>query len=341
MTGQSKQHIGGGNTIGYQPVADIFAEGFRAAGCHVDHRRASIGEDLTGYDAVVMGMIPFFSIASTYLYESLDVIDRAQKAGIPLIFFLDDWGFSRLRSNLNTHLNDHNQLIREFFKFRPGHAWANEPENHRRLMDLIHRLRYDPWPPVIAPAFSWGNHQMLADRLPEAGDFTGIDVSVMAKEYPVKAVAYQDRSRQWVLGTVSDQLKWMSKLNASWPIRHIGSKAAKAPEKMPESQLVQLYVDNWGVLSPLYTAIVGSGWWRNRFVYAARVRSILYADPREVAPLGEPYLKTVAEIEDMTSLELRELAEAQASAFFARQPSMEQVESQLQDVIKRATERTE
>lgn len=330
VTGTTKQQIGGGTALGYEPVADLFVKGLRLAGCEVEHRKTEIGEDLAPYDAVLVGLVPFFSIASNYLYHTLDVIERAERDGHPILFFVDDWAFPRLVANLNTHLRYPWQLTKEFFKGRSNYEWASrrKPELHK----MVERMRYEPWAPTIVPAFTWGDHQKLTGEVEMMTNAHYVDVSALAMEYPLTFPA--ERERRWVLGTVSDQRKWMDSLNLSWEVSHLGTKASKAPEKMPESALVQLYAESWGVLSPPYKRILGTGWWRNRAVYAARAGAILLADPGEMPQLGEAYQVAPADVERMTDTELCSLAAAQREALFGQQPSAGTVAAQLRAAVE-------
>ena len=330
VTGTTKQQVGGGTALNYEPVADLFVKGLRLAGCEVEHRKTTIGEDLAPYDAVLVGLVPFFSIASNQLYHALDVIERAERDGHPILFFVDDWAFPRLVSNLNTHIRYPWQLTKEFFSSRASYDWAcsRKPE----LQVIVERMRHKPWAPTIVPAFTWGDHQKLTGEVEMMTQPHYVDVSALAREYPLTFPP--TRERRWVLGTVSDQRKWLDSLNLSWEVSHLGTKASKAPEKMPEADLVQLYAESWGVLSPPYKRILGTGWWRNRAVYAARAGAILLADPKEMPQLGEAYQVVPSDVERMTDTELCSLAAAQREALFKHQPSSGDVARQLLSIVE-------
>ena len=215
-----------------------------------------------------------------------------------------------------------------------SYDWACEPENNRRLMAVTQRLHEKPWPLTIVPAFSWGDHSILGDRLKMSADVEYVDVSPLARRYDIPKIDPAFRQRRWVLGTVSNQLSWLESLGLTWPLEHIGTKTSRAPVKMPESELVAKYGANWGVLSPPYKAILGSGWWRNRFVYSARASAIMLCDPFEAHGLGLPYQLNQSGVEELTAQELNEIALSQADAFFQRQPHIDAVSGQLRDAVK-------
>jgi hypothetical protein len=336
-TGVTKQQCGYGTALGYEPVADLFVRALTLAGHEVDHRYTAPGDDLGQYDAVLVGVVPFFSIASNNLYAALDVIRRTEAAGKPLMTFIDDWGFTRLMSNINTHLRypPEGQLTKPFFKGRLHYDWAVEHTDE--LMALIQRLQTEDWAPTLIPAFSWGDHAKMGDLLPIISDKVFVDVSPLARSYPVEWL--DGRRREWVLGTVSNQTGWLAKLNLGWDTRHLGTKTSRAPEKLLEKDLVQLYAESWGVLSPPYKSILGTGWWRNRVVYAMRTGAILLSDPAEMPQLGDPYTMLPAAIEAMTDSELHELASAQRHAFCTQQPRAIDVVDQVNAALTRAKER--
>jgi hypothetical protein len=337
-TGVTKQQCGGGTSVDYEPVAALLVKALRAAGHGVDHRVVGAAERLDGYDAVLVGLVPFFSIASHHLYPALHVLSEARRTGRPIVLYVDDWGFSQLIANLGTHLRQPHQLTKEFFKGRLNRDWALSHE--AELMEVVRWLGEDPWPPLLVPTFRWGNHEKLGNLLPNAHDVTYVDPSRFARSYDVVATAVEERDRQWVLGTVSNQLEWVESLNLAWPLNHLGTRTSRAPRKMPERDLVQLYADSWGVLSPPYRKILGTGWWRNRFVYAARTRSVLLCDPGEAAQLGEPYLLTPDVVEKQPTTALRDLAHAQAAALEGAMGSAAAACAQINDAFQRARELT-
>lgn len=333
VTGMTKQHIGGGNQIGYEPVADLFARAFELLGNDVDHRRAVIGEDLTGYGLVVVGVVPPLSVATNYLHSALWVIHECERTGVPLMFFVDDWQFTSITSKLGTVSRDANHLTKPFFAGRPDHEWALA--NVGLEMAVVHRLLEKDWPATLIPAFTWGDHTVLRSRLPRATGFV-IDPSVLARAYPVEWP--EQRERRWVLGTVSDQRGWLETVRGAWPVEHVGGRASKAARSVPEAELVQLYADSCGVLSPPYTATLGTGWWRNRFVHAARTRAVLLADPREAPRLGDAYCGYGVEvIEAMTDPQLVELAAWQCRTLQMHQMTPGEIGEQLQRAVEWAS----
>lgn len=322
VTGMTNQQAGEGTQLKYEPVADLFVKALRHQGHKVAHTALTAGDDigLEMFEAIFVGIVPPLSIASKYLYQALHAIAYAEKNGVPLVLYLDDWAFPTLITKLGTCSRGPHHLVKPFFARRPDHAWA--VDHLSALAAVIDRLLEKEWPPTIIPAFTWGDHDVLAKRLPQARSTYFVDPSSFAREYEVTYPEIRDH--RWVLGTVSDQREWLEKLELSWPVRYIGSRSSKAPERLSEAQLVQVYAENRGVLSPPYHRILGTGWWRNRLVYAARTRSILLGDFRDYVDLGDAYAHMPRFIETLSDAALDELANYQREELFKRQASADE-----------------
>lgn len=333
VTGCSLQQAGRPTTQGYQTVMSMHVEALKDLGHDVTWRPVTINdEDAMEHDLIIMGLVPFLSIAGNYIYPILNLWHNAEKTGKRVILSVDDWQYPRIADNCMTIARGIHRLTREtVFSGRPGWGWATG-EGAPAVQALIERLLTSPWPDVIYPAFGWGKHCLLGLRLP-AGRHIALDPTSYTRPYEVTQVHGDDRQRQWVLGALSDQSKWLSELQPGWQVMKAGRPRDGAPN-LKEPQLVQEYASSWGVLSPHYTKVAGSGWWRNRFVYAAMVGAVLYADQSEVEPLGEPYLKTLQEIEALTTTELEELGQAQAKTLRENVWPRERYHSELEKLVR-------
>lgn len=335
LSGYTAQQIGNGTRLGYGPVIDLVADALRDAGCTVDHRRCIPEESLADYDCAIIGQIPLHAMGATYAYGALDVIRRARTENTGLLFLIDDWQIGNLMSGVRTINKGPHRLVKELFRTcRKEWDWANEHLDD--LMVVLNAMLERPWPTTILPKFAWGDPTTLVKPL-NAKKFVYIDPSAYATEYPTVLPPDTQRLGQWVLGILSDQREWTNSLGLGWPIQYIGSKKSKADQPMKEVDLVQLYADNWGVLSPPYNH-AGSGWWRNRFVYTARTRGIMLADEKEVAPIGDAYRIKASEVEGMNVQQLRELADVQWSQLMAWQWPKEQMQQVLMDAVREAVE---
>lgn len=309
FTGSTAQQCGSGTQLDYEPVADLFVKALRHGGHVVDQRPYDIvNDEAAEYDHVVVGLIPALSIAGKHVNSALMAIHDAESHNVPLTIFVDDWRFPRLVTNLGTCERMPHQLVKPFFANRAHHELSKLPENHAILQGVITRLKDEKWPPTVIPAYSWGDHEKLASKLPQLNVVSFIDPTLFCREYEIELVEPSRRRREWVLGTVSDQRTWVENLDPAWSVRYLGSRSSKAEEKLKEADLVSAYGQSWGVLSPYYSQVAGTGWWRNRFVYAAAAGAVLHCDPREVPRLAGAYGLPIGDVEKLGDRELNDLA---------------------------------
>jgi hypothetical protein len=336
VTGCTGQQCGRGTLIKYEAVSTVFARGLRLAGAEVDHAAFSAIKSPGEYDAILLGLVPFYSVAGHFVNSALFCLSYALDHGIPLVVYVDDWRFYQLFSNLKSIGKNPQQLVKPFFKGRDMHAEAVEDlDNLAALVDMLHTK---PWPVTLVPAFSWGDHARLKAQLLNSPDVVFADISALAEEHPAPEPPVK-RERGWVLGTVSNQLEWLDGLNLTWPVHHFGGKASRATAKLSEAELVRKYFENAGVLSPPYEKILGTGWWRNRFVHAARSRAILLCDPGEAPELGPAYDLSAEAVERMTALDLAALSAEQRDIFFSRQLPADAAADAIMSAVHLARER--
>lgn len=332
VTGTSRQQCGLGNTHDFEPVTDLIVKGLRTAGVDARYGIWQLSDTATRYDGIAVSFLAPSSVASLYLYHALDAIAAAEEAGVPWVAIIDDWRIGGIYASFQGVLKDPRSLVKPFFKGRSGYAWALDHQT--RLLKVVDRLVNHPWPTTIVPAFAWGNHKILANILSWSPDISFADLSPLARPYTIPEVAPRDRNYVWILGTISDPQPWLGNLGAQWPVKHLGSKMSGATlGQVPEATIVAAYGRNWGVLSPPYKSVLGSGWWRNRFVYAAHAGAILYCDPREAAGMGPAYQSKISSIEGMAFDDLIVLAQNQRNAFFKAMPSPDAVSEQLKDTF--------
>lgn len=334
-TGMSPPQCGRPTQTGYEHVSDLWIKALRAGGAEVEHRRVEPNEPLSGYDIALIGLVPPNSIAARYLYTTLDVIARARQSGCGLVFYVDDWRYYAIMNGLRVmSKNPRRRLIEtKLFENFWCRDWAIS-DGWQTMCYMLECLRDLPWPVTLIPAFTWGDHAKLP-VLP-AKEVQVLDPSAFVRDYEIPHVPDEDRQRAWVMGTFSDQRHWIESLNLTWDHDYVGTRRSKSEKKhVKEWDLVASYGASWGVLGAPY-GHAGSGWWRNRFVYAAKARSIMLADQGEVAGLGPMYYRSAGEIEPMDLEDLRAMADVQAGLIADYTEPAEQVTERLMAIARDA-----
>lgn len=194
----------------------------------------------------------------------------------------------------------------------------------------------------VCPMYSFGDRTLVRKRMPkemrgiEALDPSSTIYNILSTSNPLPP---SEKKRSWVLGALMPHDTWLEKKSPEWPVEIVGSR--KLIKKFggqrldSEEDVLAFYNENWGILSPPYPH-AGSGWWRSRFMYAARVRSILVTDKGEGAPLGDAYKLTIRQVEAMSDTELEQAATAQAEALRPHMPSYDSFVAHCNRIVHRA-----
>jgi hypothetical protein len=320
VTGMTPQQGGRLPDIGYMTLTDCMIKLMTDLGHSVDARPVTANEPLEEYELIIAGLCSPFSVSGRHIYGVMSILDRYWRTGkIPVLSLIDDWEMHQIDQNSRSACREMNRLRRpSVFAARPGYDWAMTTEGMDALTRVIHRVTETGYPPAIFPAFGWGDHRVFQTQV-TAEAYYCLDLTCYTPPYPFTRVWPADRRREWVQATVKDHLGFAEAQGCEWPLNIIGGGMTKRiPGSMVrERDVVAEYGKCWGVLSPFYRRIAASGWWRNRFVYAARTRTILYCNPREAPQLGEVYQLPISAIEGCTNGQLYEIAEAQAAALRA------------------------
>jgi len=194
------------------------------------------------------------------------------------------------------------------------------------------------------PMYSFGDRTLVRKRMPkemngiEALDPSSTIYDILASSEPKQP---SEKKRAWVLGALMPHDDWLEKKQPEWPVEIVGSR--KLIKKFgghrldTEENVLAFYNDHWGILSPPYPH-AGSGWWRSRFMYAARVGSILVTDKGEGDPLGDPYKLKIRDIEKMSDEELEGAHRAQAEALRPHMPTYESFVEHCNRIVNRAAQ---
>ena len=108
----------------------------------------------------------------------------------------------------------------------------------------------------------------------------------------------------------------------SWPVDLYGSKA-ETQKRLTEDQMCEVFQRDWGCLMPGYEH-AGSGWWRARPLQAADAGCILIGEKKELAVYygkDNPIIELKAsDLIDMSDAELAEVAMEQYRAIYKIHP---------------------
>lgn len=229
---------------------------------------------------------------------------------------------------------------RYYFKDRDEDVvpWAAHLVN---VAQSFNQTRWDQGMVPVVPMYAWGDRTGVRKRLPKV--FPPVEpLDPSSTIYPLIAphtpLPPDEKKREWILGALMPHDAWVDKKEWAWPIQYTGAKKMKARggERLKtESDVIDRYNQVWGILSPPYPH-AGSGWWRSRFMYAAKIGSVLVCDKGEGDPLGDAYRYRPAQIEQMSTDDLASVAAAQAAALRPYMPTPESFVNHVEHIIQRA-----
>lgn len=331
LTGSTPIQVGSDRTaLGILTAVRCWAAAFAELGYAVDWRPVVVGEDLSGYDAVVASLAKPNSIGSSHVHGVLWALRSRPDA----VLAFDDWQVVGLQSDMRTCAK-----VRErTFKF---HGDACPPEHRDDVQRVIEALAAGDWPyPSVLPVLGDGDVGLL--RVP--GPVIAADPTAFARRYDLPDPR-PVRGRRWVQASLLQK----PLPDLGWPVEGYGWRATSrglgglgdgAQPRLREPELMAVYAASWGVLSPAHPH-AGSGWWRVRYLMAADAGCVLSANPREAACLGEPYLRASdpRAVERLGDLGLRQLARAQRDRLAAVAWPRERVLEILRGVLKTAAAR--
>jgi hypothetical protein len=195
---------------------------------------------------------------------------------------------------------------------------------------------------LVCPMYAWGDRSLVRKRLAKTiGPVEALDPSstIYPLIAPHTALPPDEKKRTWMLGALMPHDTWLQKKEFTWPVEYMGAKnmvKKYGGERVKtESDVIDRYNQVWGILSPPYPH-AGSGWWRSRFMYAAKVQSILVCDKGEGDPLGSPYRVRMPQVEAMTTPQLAQLAQDQAAALRPYMPDPSTFADHCEHIIYRA-----
>ncbi len=310
ITGFTAPQVGSLRTNGINQLPYAFARAAREAGHEVEHRITALGEDLGGYDAVIVFIMTLFSVTTSYALGALWALARRPDA----VIVVDDWQVDEMinRFEIAAKRPDYYLTSPKILSAakRPGVERLREKGPLRTAIFGVVEALSQTWEPhpVAAPVFPWGDVKRLG--LPTRQPLVFDPSPLVRLNLPeIHRAPDARREKRWVLASLFDQRRWLEGQPFSWPVTVYGQEK-HGYERLPENEVIDRYGELWGVLSHPYKH-VGSGWWRQRFLHALHAGTVIYGDERELGPIGPGAFIPLVELERASWRQLRRLADHQ------------------------------
>lgn len=296
--------------------SSIICNSLRKQGYDVIRKKVEIGEDLSEFAMVIVGMGIFGSMNySENILSSFYTVSQFPKERVLLHY--EDW---RIDQNMDSY---ERHLIPEKFDKILDKRWSSGKEFYRsaikcqenskiksKIFEAIRDVNNGEFTSLI-PAFDWGNKQVVRNII-KADTILNIDLSPYVKDnWDIDLnPQQQEKKNGYMLASLADHSGWVKKQEFNWPTDYFGTASLKAPRLDTETDVFNKCGEYWGILAPEYPMIDGSGWGRSRFWYAAYNKSIIIGSPGDMRALGVPY----GNIESLSEDKLKQYAELQSKA---------------------------
>lgn len=316
-------------------------------GWQVDQRAVQLGEDLSGYDKVIVYLHNASSFIQ-YLWSGLYAIKTRPDA----IIAFDDWQIEGIYSSLSKYgdalVNDLEAAYRPYLIDQwSGDATHDEIKSRTsEYIEAIEQIKSGNNNLLIS-AFAGGDVSLLnipwnkdriftynpnpyhLNRNPE-NNF-GVETVRTAAFYfedPVDLrVKPEHKKREWNFASLlhAKTRKWLKGQDIAWNINFYGAKAGEFKcERKTEDEMCKVFNSQWGCLMPSYSKNhAKSGWWRARPLQVAQAGSILVSSKEELMVLyRDEFAATVkpADVESMDLTQLTDFARAQSEALNTAHP---------------------
>jgi hypothetical protein len=297
-------------------------------GYDVERRKVIIGEDLTWkYRYAFLGVAPLSSISAGLVPETHYAMDQMQGK---FAVFADDWSFCNFGPSVRYTLERWEKYL-DYRNFKCSPEAIESTYNSLSLMVSIALAGNNA--PVLAPMFSWGDHEFLMRENYNATLYT-VDPSSWVKYPTIDIPTFYNKKKRWIMAALSDHSRWVNKQGFEFPVSYVGNKRMGDGFVLNESQTIQLFADSFGILSCGYPS-AGSGWWRTRYLNAAWAETIIYSDFRDASLMGEAYRGSSSDFESLAGpQEYEERVVAQREWLESHLSSKEEVISTIERLIE-------
>ena len=288
----------------------------RDMGHTVEQRVVTIGEDLSSYDKIICYIHNPSGFAG-FVYNALWLIRNYD-----CILAFDDWQTDNIYKGLMA-LEDPEKMFRPYVmdshKHVPTDIREKYGDNLFEALNMIQKKNHK----MLVSAFAGGKLSHLIDY-PEELLF-----SFNPNPYHINLQSsfnslFDDKAKVFnYAGLIQDKTKkWIKEQNiGDWELKKYGSRK-DGQDRVIESEMVDIYGSQWGVLMPGYFH-AGSGWWRARPLQVADAGSILIGDFKEMVIYYDDDELASLKAYDLTMMsdkQLEDVAEAQKKAIYTTHP---------------------
>jgi len=284
-------------------------------------------DEMSEYDAVLVGISPISSLASNYAYPALATIDAARQAG-NLTLYVDAPEPEKIKHSLYAIHRNSDLLYKDLYAKRPGYK---EIAASRSIKDSVEQaIKYlleSDDKTVVYPSMPFSDESAaVADAtiaLPEHA--VGLNFDKMYSQQTDEFSGSSADNRQfWTVDGNSSG--WFKKLEKSltYPWEKMKSRRSETDDHV--SSRIQSSIGS--IISPQHD---GTCWWTHRYMQSLRQMVPVASEWRYTMALGNSWSTLAVSIESMSAQDRMLLAIEQLGAYVSK---LEDVEHQTEKLLK-------
>lgn len=267
---------------------------------NVEHRNVIPGEDLSRYDKVIVFISVHDSIAAGYRWSGLWALAARPDA----IVAVDDWQYFIIQNKLNSAIRA-GRFFRFVDKFPDRSkkeeviSIINNPYVRNSIMNVAKSMCEDiPFKHVLMPLFPWCDKKKIGFKISDMSKIIPIDPSRFVN---LPDIITDCKEKQWVMGSLFDHSKYIEGMKPTWPVLKYGHR--KTQKVLTETELCVEYSKSYGIISPKYRT-AGDGWWRMRYVHAAKYNCLLHMSREESINMPTYFHYPLKQVESFNTTDL-------------------------------------
>jgi len=264
-----------------------------AAGWDVEQRVVTVTEDLSKFDAVLVGIGQLNSMTARHANGCLYTLHRRPDAKL----YVDDWQITQAHSGFRVSKYSPSRIW--LMDGRPGSFTVlQDPQLQADWQEVLNEFAAPRWKrPTLVATHGAGVPHLL--KVP--GPVVTADPTNLTRRFETA----RTKEKRWIWASLylhgsAKKAPW----TGTWPITFRGRAKDLPPGTgitedgafCTQEELIDEMQDAWGFIVP-HRPLMGSGWWRGRYALARDAGCAVYCPPAEGALFGDAYLAKPEEIE--------------------------------------------
>jgi hypothetical protein len=313
ITGSTAQQSSFKTAARFTTFAALMYKSLTDSGASVDFIEPSsrMGkEELSSYDAVLVGIAPPTSLSANKIYPAFAIANKARELG-NLIIFIDAPEPYKLQASIKSCYLNVSDLKKDFYSRRNNYdELLTDSEFSADVYSFIEYLYTQEWPTTIFSALPWSDIASLTSALPNinSSKLFGVNLDYqILQEAPLSVVTHPEQTF-WTCD--APKTKWATSIEKTLrhpmtPVRH--SKWENRDE------IADRMSGSIGTLVSTYRS--SEPWWTPFLAESLALGKPVVTDWRFSSELGAHWSHLASTVEEMSVLERAELANSQRSVY--------------------------